>query len=164
MDNHPKGPYKHFERPDSPRLTDQPKAKNSVWSKAIIGVVIVLIALVPVVYHFAKNNRDSAKVYELEKTSKSVSSKKHVSKKKSTQSKASSTKTSKSSSSSKKQSSSSAESTSSSSSESSTYVVQPGDTLSGIAQKNGMTVSRLAELNGITDASSVEAGQTLKLK
>ena len=44
-----------------------------------------------------------------------------------------------------------------------TYVVQPGDTLSAIAQRFGTTVSVLMELNGITNRSLIRPGQVLRL-
>ena len=44
-----------------------------------------------------------------------------------------------------------------------TYVIQPGDTLSGIAQRYGTTVSVLAQLNGISDPDKIYAGNTLKV-
>lgn len=52
---------------------------------------------------------------------------------------------------------------SSSSSELRTYVVQDGDSLSSIAAAHGMSVDTLARLNNITDATSIRAGETLKL-
>ncbi len=45
----------------------------------------------------------------------------------------------------------------------STYTVQPGDTLSGIAARFGTTVSKLVQLNGIKDPNRIYAGQILKL-
>ncbi|HVM53491.1 MAG TPA: LysM peptidoglycan-binding domain-containing protein [Acidimicrobiales bacterium] len=45
----------------------------------------------------------------------------------------------------------------------STYVVQPGDTLSGIAARAGVSVVALADANGILDADRLLAGQTLRL-
>jgi rare lipoprotein A len=42
-----------------------------------------------------------------------------------------------------------------------TYVVQPGDTLSGIAAQLGTTVEDLAAANGIADPDVLYAGQTL---
>jgi soluble lytic murein transglycosylase-like protein len=44
-----------------------------------------------------------------------------------------------------------------------TYVVRPGDTLSGIAGRLGVSVTALAEANGITDPNRVFAGQTLEV-
>ena len=44
---------------------------------------------------------------------------------------------------------------------SSTYVVQPGDTLYGIAVQLNVDPQALAEANGITDPSWLEAGQVL---
>lgn len=44
-----------------------------------------------------------------------------------------------------------------------TYVIQPGDTLSGIARKFGTTVSTLASLNGISDPNLIYAGNTIKI-
>ena len=42
-----------------------------------------------------------------------------------------------------------------------TYSIQSGDTLSQIANKNGLTVNELAELNNITNTNQVFAGQEL---
>lgn len=42
-----------------------------------------------------------------------------------------------------------------------TYSIQSGDTLSQIANKNGLTVSELAELNNITNTNQIFAGQEL---
>ena len=44
-----------------------------------------------------------------------------------------------------------------------TYVIQPGDTLSGIAQRFDTTVGTLAELNGISDPDKIYAGNTLRV-
>ena len=46
----------------------------------------------------------------------------------------------------------------------STYTVQPGDTLSGIASKFGTSYQTLASLNGISNPNWIYAGQTLKIK
>lgn len=43
------------------------------------------------------------------------------------------------------------------------YVVRQGDTLSGIADRLGVPISRLADANAITDADHVEAGQLLSV-
>jgi LysM repeat protein len=40
-------------------------------------------------------------------------------------------------------------------------VIQPGDTLSGIAQRSGTTVESLVEINGITNPNLILAGETL---
>jgi len=47
--------------------------------------------------------------------------------------------------------------------EAGTYLVQPGDTLSGIAARAGTTPGQLAALNGISPTSFVIAGTTLTL-
>lgn len=44
-----------------------------------------------------------------------------------------------------------------------TYVVQSGDTLSGIASRFGTTVAILVELNAIVDPSRIRVGQIIKL-
>jgi murein DD-endopeptidase MepM/ murein hydrolase activator NlpD len=44
-----------------------------------------------------------------------------------------------------------------------TYVVQPGDTLYGIARRNGTTVANLVSLNGLASPESIRSGQTLRL-
>jgi len=45
----------------------------------------------------------------------------------------------------------------------STYKVQPGDTLSSIARKNGTTPSKLMSANGISNPNLLKVGQTLKV-
>lgn len=44
-----------------------------------------------------------------------------------------------------------------------TYVIQSGDTLSGIAKRYGTTTSALSSLNGISDPDRIYAGNTLKV-
>jgi LysM repeat protein len=44
-----------------------------------------------------------------------------------------------------------------------TYTVQAGDTLSSIANANGLTSKQLADYNGITNADSLKIGQVLKI-
>ena len=43
------------------------------------------------------------------------------------------------------------------------YTIQPGDTLSGIAQKFGTTVQALAQANGISDPNLIYAGRTIQI-
>lgn len=43
------------------------------------------------------------------------------------------------------------------------YVIRPGDTLSGIAQRTGVRVADLSAANGIADADHIVAGRTLRL-
>jgi LysM domain len=45
-----------------------------------------------------------------------------------------------------------------------TYVVVPGDTLSGIAVKTGIPLGRLERLNPDIDAATLNAGQQIKLR
>lgn len=44
-----------------------------------------------------------------------------------------------------------------------TYTIQPGDTLSSIANKFGTTYQHLAEINGISNPNLIYAGQTIKV-
>ena len=44
-----------------------------------------------------------------------------------------------------------------------TYVIQPGDTLSGIASRFGTTVSAIASLNHISDPDKIYAGATIRV-
>ncbi|WP_318630523.1 lytic transglycosylase [Limosilactobacillus reuteri] len=44
-----------------------------------------------------------------------------------------------------------------------TYIVQPGDTLSGIAKKYGTTYQNLAAINGIGNPNQINVGQVLKV-
>ncbi|MDQ3571657.1 MAG: LysM peptidoglycan-binding domain-containing protein [Actinomycetota bacterium] len=45
-----------------------------------------------------------------------------------------------------------------------TYVVQAGDTLTGIAQKTGVSTAALERLNPDLDPATLNMGQTLKLR
>ena len=45
-----------------------------------------------------------------------------------------------------------------------TYVVKPGDTLSGIAATTGVPLSTLTRLNKDLDSQSLQAGQRVKLR
>ena len=45
-----------------------------------------------------------------------------------------------------------------------TYTIQPGDTLSGIAAQYGTSVSNLVALNGISNPDVIYAGQTIRVK
>ena len=44
-----------------------------------------------------------------------------------------------------------------------TYIVQPGDTLSGIAERFNTTVDKIAAYNSITDTRNIQAGQVLNI-
>lgn len=43
------------------------------------------------------------------------------------------------------------------------YVIQPGDTLSKIAESFGVDINDLMALNGITDPDHIEAGQEIEI-
>ncbi len=45
----------------------------------------------------------------------------------------------------------------------STYTVQPGDTMFGVARKNGTTVATIAKLNGLEPTAALITGQRLKI-
>jgi LysM repeat protein len=45
-----------------------------------------------------------------------------------------------------------------------TYVVKPGDTLSGIAATTGVPLATLSRLNEDLDSQSLQAGQRVKLR
>jgi hypothetical protein len=45
-----------------------------------------------------------------------------------------------------------------------TYVVVPGDTLTGIAAKTGIPLGKLERLNPDLDPATLNAGQTIKLR
>ena len=44
------------------------------------------------------------------------------------------------------------------------YTVQPGETLSEIADRTGVPLSRLVALNGLSKPNDLQAGTTLKLR
>lgn len=156
MDKKSTGPYQYYERPTKKRSSqDKPLRRSGRWGAVIIVLVIILIALIPVVHRLASSHSEKAE--EL-KTVKKVSSKK-ISKA------TKSAKTKKTSSSALKNSAKASSSSSSSNQDKpSTYVVKTGDTLTGIAEKYGMTVDQLAKLNNLNDSSNINIGQTLKLR
>ena len=45
-----------------------------------------------------------------------------------------------------------------------TYTVRKGDSLSKIAQRNGLSLQRLCRLNGLRTTSKIKVGQRLKLR
>ena len=150
MDKKSTGPYQHYERPTEKQ--DSQPSGSARWIAVIIILAVILIALIPVVHRLASGHSEKAEEVQ---TVKKVSSK---------SSKSVKTKKASSSSFSKKKSEKASSSSSSSSATPKTYLVQSGDTLTGIAEKNGLTVDELARLNNLKDSSNVEAGQTLKLK
>lgn len=44
-----------------------------------------------------------------------------------------------------------------------TVIVQPGDTLTGISRRHGVSIARLVELNDLANANRIRAGQRLRL-
>ena len=42
--------------------------------------------------------------------------------------------------------------------------MKKGETLSGISQRSGVSVEQLKRMNGITDPTTLQAGQTIKLR
>ncbi|MDH5100102.1 LysM peptidoglycan-binding domain-containing protein [Lactobacillus kefiranofaciens] len=152
MDKKSTGPYQHYERPTEKRSTqDNPHDGSARWIAVIVILAVILIALIPAVHRLASHHSEKAEEVQ---TVKKVSS---------SASKSSKAKKTSSSSSSKK---SSIQSSSSSSKKivHKFYTVQTGDTLTSIAEDNGMTVDQLARLNDLKDTSDVNIGQTLKLK
>lgn len=166
MDNRPKGPYKHYERPTDSRVADDEEAQaGGHWGAVISVLIIILAVLIPVVHHFAaKNIQHTEQPTEVQKVSKKKSNSKKVFKikksKKSKLKKSSKKKTQ----SSQSSSSDNISNSSQSSTKNKTYVVQDGDTLSSIAEQNGMSVEQLAQLNNLDSDANIAAGDTLKLK
>ena len=169
MDQKPKGPYKHVERPTESRVnTHDDNMGSSRWGAIIIILIVIIIALIPIVHKFASERQKSttqpAKTTMVAHSSskKTNAFKPKIKVKKSNKSQNATSNSLKSSS----MNSSSSQTMQSSSSSVETpkiYVVQEGDTLSSIAAKHGMSVSALAELNDLDSDSGVNAGQTLKL-
>lgn len=160
MDNNPKGPYKYYERPKQGRSENE-HPSGGKWGIVISILIIILVILIPTVHGLANKNihhvEQAKEVQRVSsrKTQKRV--KKHKVKKK-----AKSIKKAKKNKKIKQQSSSSVANVNSK--KPSTYVVQDGDTLTSIAEKNGISASKLASLNNLDNSSSIDAGQTLKLK
>lgn len=154
MDKKSTGPYQHYERPTEKRSSqDQQPGGSARWIAVIVILVVILIALIPVVHRLSSNHSEKAEEVQ---TVKKVSSKKSSKAIKSSKAKRTS--------SSVKKKSVQTSSSTSQKNEPKTYLVKTGDTLTSIAEKYGMTVDQLARLNNLEDSSSVDAGQTLKLK
>lgn len=160
------GPYKHFKRPEQGRVQQTKPNKAHHFIKWVIGLVIVVLVAVPV-YLMVNHKSSSSQVVTPAKVKTSALSSKSKKIKMVKQSSKSSSSSSASSVESKASSSSQVAATSSvassSSSEVRTYVIQEGDSLSSIAAAHGMSVDTLASLNNITDATSIRAGETLRL-
>lgn len=162
MDNNPKGPYKHYERPTEGRANEDEKSGGH-WGIVISVLIIILAVLVPVVHKVAlQHSQQTEQPTEVQKVKKTESSSENKTSKKSS----SSSVKSKAKQSAKKSSETTKQSSSSNSSDSTpaTYVVQDGDSLTSIAKKYGMSVDELAKLNNLSDTSNIAAGDTLKLK
>lgn len=151
------------------RLNQDDHLKNSRQKKQnlmtlLLVLAIILVAVVPTVHYFIANEPTKAKTV---KVSKARSNKESSSSKKSATSakdKATSTKSSVQSESSSVESSSATTAESSSSSEATTYVVQAGDSLMGIAQKSGITIDQLLSLNNLTIDATISTGMSLRIK
>lgn len=154
MDKKSTGPYQHYERPTEKRSTqDNPHDGSARWIAVIVILAVILIALIPIpaVHRLASHHSEKAEEVQTVKKVSSSSSKSSKAKKTS-------------SSSSSKKSSIQSSSSSSKKIVHKFYTVQTGDTLTSIAEDNGMTVDQLARLNDLKDTSDVNIGQTLKLK
>lgn len=152
MDKKSTGPYQHYERPTEKRSTqDNPHDGSARWIAVIVILAVILIALIPAVHRLASHHSEKAEEVQTVKKVSSSSSKSSKAKKTS-------------SSSSSKKSSVQSSSSSSKKIAHKFYTVQTGDTLTSIAEDNGMTVDQLARLNDLKDTSDVNIGQTLKLK
>lgn len=167
MNNSPKGPYQHYERPNKGR-SDGEQPKGGHWGAVISVLLIILVVLIPIVYRTASAHYgQSEKAKEVQRVSNSSSSKKVKKAKKTAQSTKktqSSSKSSKVSNQKKATNSSSKTKQSSSSQTAKTYVVQDGDTLTSIAQKEGVSVSSLVSINNLSSAEDIQAGQTIRLR
>lgn len=154
MDKKSTGPYKHYERPTEKRSSQSEQHSGSArWIAVIVILVIILIALIQVVHRLSSNHSEKAEEVQ---TVKKVSSKKSSKVAKSSKAKKTSSSAAK--------NSAKTSSTPAKKSKPKTYLVKTGDTLTGIAEKHGMTVDQLARLNNLKDSSNVNVGQTLKLK
>lgn len=152
MDKKSTGPYQHYERPTEKRSTqDNPHDGSARWIAVIVILAVILIALITAVHRLASHHSEKAEEVQTVKKVSSSSSKSSKAKKTS-------------SSSSSKKSSIQSSSSSSKKIVHKFYTVQTGDTLTSIAEDNGMTVDQLARLNDLKDTSDVNIGQTLKLK
>lgn len=156
------GPYKHFKRPEQGRVQQTKPNKAHHFIKWVIGLVIVVLVAVPV-YLMVNHKSSSSQVVTPAKVKTSALSSTSSKSKKIKMVKQSSKSSSSSSASSVESKASSSSVASSSSSEVRTYVIQEGDSLSSIAAAHGMSVDTLASLNNITDATSIRAGETLRL-
>lgn len=150
MSEKEEGPYHHFARPSEPRTQGEKPTSNKHWGIVMTTIIVILLILIPVA-HYLGNQHYGQQAQEVERVKKTASSKSSSLNKKTRVKKVRSSKRAKS----KRQKKIR---------ENKTYVVKSGDTLSSIAVKNGLSVSRLASLNNITDFSDIKIGQTLRLR
>ncbi|WEV51984.1 LysM domain-containing protein [Lactobacillus sp. ESL0731] len=164
--------YKHYARPNEPRaVINRPHYKGWLVTMAIL--VVVIIALIPVVHHLASSDQVKEQAVELQKTTKKSPKKpaKHVKQEK----QAAKSKPKKAKVAAKKQQAPKVKKAKAKKSLAkkaqakkqqvpSQYVVQVGDTLTSIAQKNNVLPQELIRLNGLSADGQVYAGQTLKLR
>ncbi|WP_338206504.1 LysM domain-containing protein [Lactobacillus juensis] len=158
MNNYPKGPYQHYERPQKPRVETYSSVSKG-WIALIILIIVVLISLVPVVHHLAVNNNSHEKVVEVRKTSKKAHTK--------TKAKVAPVKNKEFKAKAKPKPKSSKKTPTKPKKKRVTikqYVVQDGDSLTSIAQHFNISVSHLAELNQLDPNSQVDTGQTLRIR
>lgn len=163
MNDSPKGPYQYYERPNKNRTDGEKPTRGNYWGVVISILLIILVILLPVVYHMASEHYNKAeKPKEVQRVKSSSSAKKVNKAKSSKQSK----KTSQSAADKSNSAKNSAKtlSQSSSTNKAKTYVVQDGDTLTGIAQREGVSIASLVKINNLNGPEDIQAGQTIRLR
>lgn len=145
------GPYRHFARPTAPRTQGEKPNSNKHWGVVMTTIIVILLILIPVAHYFGSQHYGQ-RAQEVERVKKNASLKHSSSVNKKLKLK-NSAKASKKNKPARQKKAGAVK----------TYVVKNGDTLSGIAAKTGLSVSRLTSLNNITDTSDIKIGQTLKL-
>lgn len=158
MNNNPKGPYQHYQRPQKTRVETYNYVSRG-WIVLIVLLIMILIGLVPVVHHLAANNNSSTKIVEVRKTHKKAV-KKANSKASSVKNKLVKNKTK-----SKPKAKQKPKVKYKKKHEKiKQYIVQSGDSLSSIARRLKISAGQLAELNQLDPNSQLDIGQVLRVK
>lgn len=159
MNQKPVEQYQHYLRPTASRVTTH-KSVSKIWSVTMSFLIIIMVALIPIVFHLASANKSDNQAVEVKKTSK-----KQITVKRSAVITNSKSKvrlqTNKINNKLKKKDSVKNELQDKVPKQ---YIVASGDSLTSIAEKFNLAVNDIATLNNLEKNEQIEAGQTLILK
>ncbi|RMC25165.1 MULTISPECIES: LysM domain-containing protein [unclassified Lactobacillus] len=158
MNQKPVEPYRHYLRPAESRVNTH-KSVSKIWKAIMSFLMIILVALVPIVYHLASANKTDNQAVEVKK-----SSKKQIRVKKSPIIPKSKSKVKLHAKVQNKPKTKEPAKNKFQERVPKQYIVANGDSLTSIAEKFNLTVSDIVALNNLDENRQIEAGQTLILK